>query len=60
MRLHIPSIGDVALDFLESTYVDITIVPLNAQQLKEKQEHNQSLLEITSSLSYVEFDELKE
>lgn len=60
MRLHISSISDAAINFVDNEYVKITIVPLTGQQLKEKQERNQAMLEIASPLSYIEFDDINE
>lgn len=40
MKLHVASIGDASLDFLDNSYVDITVNALATQQLKEKKEHN--------------------
>ena len=52
MRLHLVGIGDSVINFVKNTYVEITIVPLIAQKLKEKQEHKKAMLETTLILSY--------
>ena len=59
MRLHLVGIGDSVINFVKNTYVEITIVPLIAQKLKEKQEHKQAMLETTLILSYAKFYDIK-
>ena len=59
MRLHLVGIGDSVINFVENTYVEITIVPLIAQKLKEKQEHKKDMLETTLILSYGKFYDIK-
>ena len=58
--MHISSISDAAINFVENEYVKITTTPLTIEQLKQKQEHNQAMLEIALALTYVEFDDIKE
>lgn len=60
LRSHISSINDVSIKFLDNEYVKVTTTPLTTKQLKQKQEHNHPMLEIASSLSYVEIDDLKD
>lgn len=58
MRLHLARIREVTVHFLDNAYVEITTVPLTTQKLKEKQEHNQAMMKVASTLSYVKFDEI--
>ena len=58
-RLHLVGIGDIVINFVENTYVEITIVPLISQKLKEKQEHKQAMLETTLILSYAKSYHIK-
>ena len=60
MMLHISSIGDVAINFLSNEYVEVTTTPLTTKELRHKLDHSQAMLEISSTLSYVEFDDLKD
>ena len=59
MRLHISSINDSSINSMDNEYVKVITTPLTIEQLKLKQEHNQAMLEISSSLSYAKFDEIK-
>ena len=59
MRLYLVGIGDCAIHFVNNFYVEIIILPLTTHQLKEKKEQNHAMLEIVSSLRYVEFDDIK-
>ena len=52
-------IRDGTIHFLDNTYVEIIVLPLTTQQLKEKKKHNQAMLEIATALRYVEFDDIK-
>ena len=58
MKLHLGSIGDYAQTSIK---VDHTgpAGPLTAKDLSKKKEHNQAMLEIASTLSYVEYDDIK-
>ena len=40
--------------------MNIKIVPLTAEKLKKKKEHKQKMLEIASTISYIEFNDIKE
>ena len=51
MKVHISRIGDTTWNNVEHAYVDPT-GNLIAKQLKAKKEHDQSMLEIASTLSY--------
>ena len=58
MKLHLISIGDYAQSSIVTEHVDPTGT-LTAEDLKNKQEHNQTMLEIASALNYAEFDDIK-
>ena len=58
MKLHISSIGDTTWSIVENGYVDPTRT-LTTEQLKERKEHNQAMLEIASTLSYSEYEGVK-
>lgn len=60
MKLHISSISDVAVNFLRTEYVEVTTTSLIVEELRQKLNHNQAMLDIASALSYVEFDDLKD
>lgn len=59
MKLHIARIRDLIVFYLENEYVTIT-THFSTQQIKEKQEHDRAMLEITSDLSYSYFDDIKD
>ena len=59
MKLHISGIGDTTWSSVENGYVDPTET-LTAKQLKERKEHNQAMLEIASTLSYSEYEDVKD
>ena len=58
MKLHLEGIGDHAQSTITIEHVDPTRVP-TAEDMKKKKEHNQAMLDIASTLSYVEFDDIK-
>ena len=58
MKMHLGSIGDYAQTSIVTEHIDPTGTP-SAEDLKNKQEHNQTMLEIASALNYVEFDDIK-
>src|SRR5271170_6998418 len=58
MKLHLGSIGDYAQISIVTEHVDPTGTP-TAEELKNKQDHNQTMLEIASALNYAEFDDIK-
>ena len=58
MKLHLGSIGDHAQTTIIVEHVDPTGVP-TIEDMKKKKEHNHAMLEIASSLSYAEFDDIK-
>ena len=57
MKLHLGSIGDHAQTTIIVEHVDLAGVPITKDM--KKKEHNQAMLEISSALSYVEFDDIK-
>ena len=59
MRLHLASIGDTWLKYLEHEYID-PIGKLFVNDIVEKKTHNNMMIDIASSLSYEEFDEIKD
>ena len=58
MRLNLGGIGDHAYSTISMEHVDPTGVP-TTEDMKKKKEHNQAMLEISSTLSYTEFDDIK-
>ncbi|MDF3675371.1 hypothetical protein, partial [Enterobacter hormaechei] len=58
MKLHLGSIGDYAQNSIVTEHVD-PIGTLTTEDMKNKQEHNQTMLEIASALNYAEFDDIK-
>ena len=58
MKLHLGAIGDYAKSSLGIEHVDPTS-PLTIDDLNKRKEQNQAMLEIASTLSYVEFDDVK-
>lgn len=59
MRLYLSGIGDYALYYLDNQYTPPT-PPMTIDQMKAKQEHNNLMIEIASSLNDVEFDDIKD
>lgn len=59
MKLHISSINDVGVFYLENTYVPPT-KPLTMEKIKEEKDHIIMMIDITSSLNYFEFDKFKD
>ena len=58
MKLPLGSIGDYAQSSVITEHVDPTGT-LTAEDLKNKQQHNQTMMEIASALNYAEFDDIK-
>ena len=58
MKLHLGSISDYAQTCIVTEHVDPTGTP-SAEDMKNKQDHNQAMLEIASALNYAEFDDIK-
>ena len=59
MRLHLASIGDTRLKYLDAKYVEPTIT-LFVNDIAEKKTHNNMMIDIASALSYEEFDDIKD
>ena len=59
MRLHLEGIGCHAQTSIKVEHVDLVGVP-TIEDMKKKKEHTEAMLEIASTLSYVEFDDIKE
>ena len=57
-KLHQGGIGDHSQSSITTEHVDPTRA-LAAEDLKMKKEHNQTMVDITSTLSYVEFNDIK-
>ena len=57
MKLHLGGIGDHAQECITIEHVDPTTPTAN--DMRKKKEHNQTMLEISSALSYAEFDDIK-
>ena len=58
MKLHIIGFGDTTWTSIENGYTEVTGI-LTTQQLKEKRECNQTMLDIVFTLSYLEFYDIK-
>ena len=59
MRLHLASIGDTGLKYLDTEYVEPTDT-LSINDIAEKKSHNNMMIDIASALSYEDFDEIKD
>ena len=57
MKIHLGGIGDYDQDCITIEHVDPT-TPI-VDDMRKKKEHNQVMLEIASTLSYAEFDDIK-
>ena len=57
MKLHLRGIGDHAQNYIIVEHVDPTTP--HANDMRKKKQHNQEILEIASTLNYVEFDDIK-
>ena len=58
MKLHLGGLDDHAQSTITIEHVDLICIP-TAKDMKGKNEQNQARLEISSSLSYAEFDDMK-
>ena len=58
MKLHLGGLGDHAQSTITIEHVDAFGVP-TIEDMRKKKEHNQAMLEIASTLSYVKFDDIK-
>ena len=59
MRLHLASIGDSGCKYLDEEYTTPTGT-LSVGEIDGKKNHNTMMIDITSALSYEEFDEIKD
>ena len=57
MKLHLRGIGDHAQSCITMEHVDS--ITLATEDMRKKKEHNQAMLEISSTLIYAEFDDIK-
>ena len=58
MKLYLGSIGDYSQTSILVDHIDPG-GPLTIEDLSKKNEHNQAMLEFASTLSYVEYDDIK-
>ena len=58
MKLHLASIGDTGLNYLDAEYVEPSGT-LSVNDIAEKKTHNNMIIDIASALSYEEFDEIR-
>ena len=59
MRLHLATISDLDFKYLDGEYKTPTGT-LSVEHIAEKKNHNIMMIDIASTLSYVEFDEVKD
>ena len=59
MKLHLETIGDTSLKYLEKKYVAPSGT-LTVDQIIEKKNHNIMMIDIAPTHNYVEFDEVKD
>ena len=59
MKLHLASISDTGLKYLDEEYVAPTGT-LSIGDITEKKNHNTMTIDISSTLIYEEFDEIKD
>ena len=59
MKLHLGGLGDHAKSIIITKHVDL-VGALTIEDLKKKKEHNQEMFEISSTLSYAKFDDIKD
>src|SRR5271156_5664876 len=59
IRLHLSGIGNDVTQYLDTKYV-LPIGVLIVDQLREKHEHNCMVIELSSSLSDAEFEDVKD
>ena len=59
MRLHLATISDSGCKYLDEEYKTPTGT-LSVRDITEKNNHNNMMVDIASSLSYEEFDEIKD
>jgi len=59
IRLHLSGIGNDVTQYLDTEYV-LPTGPLTVDQLREKHEHYSMVIELSASLSDVEFEDVKD
>ena len=59
MKLHLATIGDTGLKYLDAKYVEPSGT-LSVNDIAEKKTHNNMMIDIASALSYEEFDDIKD
>ena len=59
MRLHLASIGDTRLKYLDAKYVE-PFGTLSINDIAEKKTHNNMMIDISLALNYEEFDKIKD
>ena len=59
MRLHLATINDSSFKYLNEDY-QTPSGTLSVRDIAEKKNHNIIMIDIASSLNYVEFDEVKD
>ena len=59
MRLHLETIGDLGLKYLDAKY-KVPIKTMTIEEIEEKKSHNITMIDIASSLNYAKFDEVKD
>ena len=58
IKLYLATINDLGLKYLENSYNGPTRV-FTKEEIIEKKNHNIMMIDISSALNYVEFDEVK-
>ena len=58
MKVHFGGLGDHAKSIITTKNGDLARA-LTVEDMKKKKEHNQTMLEIASTLSYTKFDDIK-
>ena len=58
MKLHLGTIGDTGLKFLQNKYVEPPI-SFDCGQMVDKKNHNTMMIDIASAPNYAKFDEFK-
>ena len=59
MRLHLATVGDTGLKYLDEKYEEPSGT-LSVNDIAEKKTHNNMMIDIASALSYEEFDDIKD
>ena len=59
MRLHLSTIGDSSLKYLDTKYVAPTRT-MTTEEITERNNHNIMIIDIASTLNYTKFDEVSD